>query len=384
MFLDTVNRRNRILIDESIRLHQEGILEPDSYILDMDTFRSNSKMILEKANEFKIDLYFMLKQLGRNPILAKELIEMGYKGAVVVDFREAQVMMDHYIPLGNVGHLVQTPKHLLKKIIRYGAEVMTVFSMEKLTEINDVSKSLNCVQDVILKVSGEQDLMYSGQMSGIELTNLDAFLGEAMNLENIRIVGATAFPCYLYNQDSETIEETPNYFSVIKAIEIMKDKGFDIKQINVPSTTCVSTLEIMAKGKGTMGEPGHGLTGTTPMHAHRDLDESPAVIYLSEISHNFRGKSYCYGGGHYRRSHVKNCLVSSGSNDVYDIVNPVDDNSIDYTFEIGSVHEVSSSVIMAFRFQLFVTRSKLVLIEGLQTGKLNIMGTFDGLGRLYE
>ena len=73
----------------------------------------------------------MLKQIGRNPYLAKQLMDMGYKGAVVVDFREAEIMMQHHIPIGNVGHLVQVPKGLLPKVVAYKPEVITVFSLEK-------------------------------------------------------------------------------------------------------------------------------------------------------------------------------------------------------------------------------------------------------------
>ncbi|WZU02254.1 hypothetical protein MGH68_04345 [Erysipelothrix sp. D19-032] len=33
-----------------------------------------------------------------------------------------------------------------------------------------------------------------------------------------------------------------------------------------------------------MGEPGHGLTGTTPAHAYRDLEELP-LYFISAKSH---------------------------------------------------------------------------------------------------
>ena len=131
MFLDAVNRRNRPLIDVVTSFHQNGTLEPDSYIIDIDTLMRNAELILEEAKSRNIDLYFMLKQIGRNPVIAKKLVDLGYIGAVVVDFREAEVMMNHGIPLGNVGHLVQTPKCMLEKVVAYGTEVFTIFSMEK-------------------------------------------------------------------------------------------------------------------------------------------------------------------------------------------------------------------------------------------------------------
>ena len=80
---------------------------------------------------------------------------MGYKGAVVVDFRCAQTMIDNNIPLGNVGHLVQTLKSKLKSFIAYGVEVFTVFTKEKMHEINEAAQSVDKIQDIIVKVSSE-------------------------------------------------------------------------------------------------------------------------------------------------------------------------------------------------------------------------------------
>ena len=49
----------------------------------------------------------------------------------------------------------------------------------------------------------------------------------------------------------------------------------------------------------TQVEPGHGLTGTTPLHAVDDLVEDPAVAYVSEVSHLWNGRAYVFGGGLY-------------------------------------------------------------------------------------
>ena len=113
------------------------MIQPDSYVIDLDTLLSNAKLILNEANRQGIELYFMLKQLGRNPYIAKELVKLGYSGAVVVDFREAQVMMRHQIPIANVGHLVQAPKCLLQELVDYGCKYYTVFSLEKIKDLNE-------------------------------------------------------------------------------------------------------------------------------------------------------------------------------------------------------------------------------------------------------
>ena len=38
------------------------------------------------------------------------------------------------------------------------------------------------------------------------------------------------------------------------------------------------------------------MSGTTPLHAVRDLPERPAVCYVSEVSHLHAGRAYCFGG----------------------------------------------------------------------------------------
>lgn len=381
MFLKTVMNRNPQLIETAVQLHQTGQIMPDTYVLDYDQILENARNIYNEATAQGIILYFMLKQIGRNPVIAQALCGMGYAGAVVVDFREAQTMMAHHIPLGNVGHLVQTPRHLLREIMEYGAEVFTVFSFEKLHEIHATARSLGIIQEVILKVVDEQDVLYRGQEAGIELSELEHFLNRADSLDHIRIVGATAFPAFVYAIDAKDIQKTPNYDTIMSAVDLMKNRGLDIKQINAPSTTSVHTLKKMNHTGITHGEPGHGLSGTTPAHAYRSLIEGPSVVYVSEISHNFRHKGYCYGGGHYRRSHVHDALIIEGNHRRLVKVMPMDPTAIDYYFELNTAANVSSTVIMAFRFQIFVTRSRVALIKGIHKGNPELIGIYDSSGR---
>ena len=91
MFLDKLCKTNPNLIQTAVHMHQQEQIMPDTYVVDVDQFLENAKAILQKANEQNIELYYMLKQIGRNPYLAKELEKIGYKGAVVVDFKEAEI-----------------------------------------------------------------------------------------------------------------------------------------------------------------------------------------------------------------------------------------------------------------------------------------------------
>ena len=112
---------------------------PDSYIIDVDIFLENAKKILNEAKKYGIKLYYMTKQIGRNPYLGKKLQEMGYSGVVAVDFREAEIFINNNLKIGNVGHLVQIPKNMLRKVIKTNPEIITVYSYEKAEEISEIA-----------------------------------------------------------------------------------------------------------------------------------------------------------------------------------------------------------------------------------------------------
>lgn len=384
MFIRQLKERNPNLIEAGFILHEEGLILPDTYVIDVDTLIDNAKKILGEANNLNIDLYFMLKQIGRNPYIAKELVKLGYKGAVVVDYKEALVMKKNNIPISNLGHLVQTPKSLLREFIDYGVDYMTVFSLDKIKDINNEAKKLNKVQKILLKVVGNKDIIYSGQEAGFRLDELNDLVDEVTKLNNVIIDGVTSFPCFLYNDEINDIKATNNFSTLFEAKKILKDKGINISNINVPSTTSVHTLKMMKGYDITSAEPGHGITGTTPLHAYKVLDEIPCIIYVSEISHNFDKKAYVYGGGYYRRSHLKEAIVGKKFNYDYFRVEHPDDSSIDYYISLDRMANINDTVIMAFRFQVFVTRSNVCLLRGLKDNKLEIIGTYTALGEIYE
>ena len=386
MFLNQTIRRNRELAETAFMLHQEGRILPDSYVVDVDAFLENARRLLHKAEENHIKLYFMLKQIGRNPYLAKALVELGYSGAVVVDYREGLVMMRHNIPIGNVGHLVQVPGALIKNMVAYGPEVMTVYSREKIMEIQAAAAELGRRQALMLRVYGDFDMIYSGQTAGFHLDELkETAIWIKTECPQLEIKGVTSFPCYLYDETAGDVLPTRNLETVKCAVEILKSCGVDVTLVNTPSATCCHTIDKMVEFGGNCGEPGHGLSGTTPMHAEHDLEEIPAVVYVSEVSHNFMGNAYCFGGGHYRRSHVKHVLVGKSLKDSRDLtVIPPTDESIDYHFGISEECTVGDTAVMAFRFQIFVTRSDVALVKGIRKGCPEIIGIYDSQGRKKE
>lgn len=381
MFLNKVLELNPDLVDAAVFFHKRGDLLPDTYVIDMDRLALNAGNLKKTAEAESVSLYFMLKQVGRNPAIARLLADMGFAGAVAVDYREALEYVSLGIPLGNVGHLVQTPKAALPPILAARPEIMTVYSIEKAREINNICAGARMVQDVMLRVVDEGDILLPGQTGGFSLARLPEAVDVLLELPHIRIAGVTAFPCLLYDDKSGEILPTHNSQTVLNAAAWLRDRGLHITQVNLPSATCTASIPLIHRLGGTHGEPGHAFTGSTPLHAEKTCAEIPSIVYLSEISHTEDGCSFCYGGGHYRRSHMKLALVGDRKKHrVVPVRSPSAEN-IDYYFTLEGLYPVSESLIMSFRTQIFVTRSSVALVNGLSQGTPHVSGVYTSSGQ---
>ncbi|SBW11112.1 putative amino acid racemase [uncultured Eubacteriales bacterium] len=380
MFLQKTLTANRALIDFAFTAHARGNLLPNTYLLDLDALTANAAAMLAAADEHGVSLYFMLKQLGCNPEVARRLTDLGFSGAVAVDSREALQYKRAGIPLGNIGHLVQIPDGALGELLDTRPQIVTVYSLEKARKISALAGARGMVQDLMLRVVGRDDMLYSGQAAGFPLEELPQAAEVLKALPHVRVAGVCAFPCFLYDESAGDILPTSNTDTVRAAAGILQELGCPITQLNMPSATCARAIPKVAAAGGTHAEPGHGLTGTTPWNLGH-AGETPALVYLSEISHNYGGKGYCYGGGHYRRGHMARALVGTSIDSAQELgVTPPDMDSIDYHFTLERPCAVGDAVVMAFRTQIFVTRSDLALVEGLVSGTPRVTALYDALG----
>ena len=370
MFLKTVMERNQPLVRLGIEWQQNGVILPDTYLLDYDTILENARSIKQAGDANGVQNFFMLKQIGRNPLIARALTDMGYVGAVCVDFREALTMVENQIPLGNVGHLVQIPRAALKKILRAKPVIVTVYTLEKAREISVVCTELGLHQKLMLRVLGEGDMLYSGQYGGFELQELDSAVRAIEAMPNVEVGGVCSFPCFLYDEAAQDILPMPNLRTVQTAAEMLRARGYRDLMLNTPSATCTHSIPMIAAAGGTHGEPGHGLL----LHGQ---DVVQAVAQQVEAQHDQNH----YGGGHYRRGHMKNALVGTTPENAKVVpVLPPDDSSIDYHFELQQNCPVSAAAVMAFRTQFFVTRSRVAVVKGLSSGKPELAGLYSALG----
>lgn len=382
MFLEKTIERNPALVEAAIALHKSGVITPDTYVMDVDQIEENARLLAEEAKQQGVNLYMMTKQIGRNPELAKRIAAAGLEKAVAVDAWEALVLAEAGIALGHVGHLVQVPNGMIKDILSYRPEVMTVFSLDKAQAVSKEALRQGIVQKLLMRVVGQNDRAYAGQEGGfLEADWLDA--AEAIQaLPGVQLAGVTAFPCFLYEEGQ--VRPTENAKTVGRAAKAIEEGlGIELEQVNIPSANSVQTLKLVAQLGGTHGEPGHALTGTTPLHAVHDLPEKPAMVYVSEVSHFVQDEAYVYGGGFYRRSCVQKALVDGKNRVLVDAYEPSPD-MIDYCATIDAAnqnYQIGDTVIYAFRTQIFMTRSRVALVEGIQSGSPTLIGIYDGLGR---
>ncbi|MGN7175543.1 amino-acid racemase [Paenibacillus sp. FSL R5-0490] len=376
MFLDVTKRRNPKLIQSGVTLHQSGQIPPNTYVIDLDILGENVAALAKTAKNHDFTLYFMSKQLGRLPFIGQFIAEHGIEKAVAVEFDEAKTLAEGGVEIGNVGHLVQPGKNQWQEVLSWNPEVITLFSLARARQLSEAAVHSGTVQDVLLRVYAEGDMIYPGQQGGFRLEKLDEELPELAGLPGINVAGVTTFPNFQLSEDKKSMEPTPNFTTLLKAKDILEKKGITVKQVNGPSATSCETIPFLAEQGVTHGEPGHALTGTTPLHAYRDLPEKPAIVYVTEVSHQDQEHYYVIGGGYYGRSHLTGCLVGSDEKDILKqyvkAIEPAPE-AIDYygAIEKPDGFQVSEgdTAVFSFRTQVFVTRAHIALVKGIQSGK---------------
>ena len=391
MFLSATLKRNPELVEAAAEMHRAGELLPDTYVLDLDAVEANARLLADAADKLGIELYFVSKQFGRNPLLI-EAIARHIPLATAIDFQEARTLVAAGAGIGNLGHLVQIPESGIPEALRWEPRVMTVYSWEKARSISEAAEAHGKAQPILLRVVGDGDFFYPGQEGGIPIEHLPKVARRiSEELPSVRIQGVTSFPCILFDRSSKTFSPTPNLDTLLEAKEILEGCGISVSQVNVPSATCAATLPLLHEVGATHAEPGHALTGTTPLHAH-DLaqPEIPAMVYISEVSHLLPDdRPVVFGGGFYPRARVRSAQVLSTDRRREAVrldVEPESAENIDYYRTLarperdGAVR-VGDTVVFSFRTQIFVTRSQVAVLSGLRTGNMTLAGIFDSLGR---
>ncbi|WP_329455423.1 alanine racemase [Streptomyces sp. NBC_01497] len=385
MFLDTVLTRNPSLVDTAAALHRSGVIPPDTYVLDADAVEANAALLATEAERLGLTLWFVVKQLGRNPELIRA-ISRHIPDFAAIDPIEARLLHATGARAGNLGHLVQIPPRDLPEMLAWRPEAVTVFDLANARAVSAAATELGLVQDVLVRLEGAPGSVYPGQEGGVPLEQLDEFAARAERLPGIRIAGITAFPCVLCDPVSGLPAPTPTFELALKAKDLLASRGHGDMKLSAPSATSMASLPLLAELGATHGEPGHSLTGTTPLHAvDPHQPEQPAYVYVTEVAHTLAdGRPALHGGGFYARAGIREALLPTSG--VRLAVHPSPAENIDYYRLLDAPGRaddarVGDTAVLAFRTQIFVTRSTVAVVSGLSTGSPRLSGLYDALGR---
>ncbi|MCP4316912.1 MAG: YhfX family PLP-dependent enzyme [Hyphomicrobiales bacterium] len=380
MFLDVLRRRNPQFIEAAIALHQEGLIPANAYVLDLDAAEENARLFKADADRHGMKVFAMTKQVGRNSGFCHALMRGGVDRAVAVDMACAVACKRAGMTVGHLGHLVQVPRHEAGPAVRnIKPDFWTVFSDQKAREAAEASDRDGRRQDLMARIQTEGDIFYRGHEGGFAADDIVAVAEMMDGLAGGRFAGITTFPALLFDNETGKVKPTPNLATLSKAAEKLAKAGRSDIEINAPGTTSSIVLDALADAGATQCEPGNGLHGTTPLHALEDLPERPAVLYLSEVSHQHGGRAYCFGGGLYidpvfpdydvKAIVSREPTTESSAMASVEIPPP---SAIDYYGMIDTSGPVKpqagNSVVFGFRGQAFVTRAFTVGISGVSTG----------------
>ena len=398
MHLSFLRARNPDLIDYGIFLLEHGLIEPDSYVLDLDSITNNANRLGELSVKNNLNLYFMTKQLGRNPEVARRVLEAGspnslnrsgekasgFTGIVAVDFREARHLHSAGLQVRHIGHLCQVPRYAWDAALDMKPDVITLYSQEKAAELSAAAERRGIVQNILMRIRDEGDIFYQSQEGGFPLKTLTESLDILEKLKGIRVAGLTSFPCFLYDADQKKALPAPNAYTLRRGAELLRERGIPCSQLNMPSCNSLATIPLAAELGATHLEPGHSLIGTNPDNFDETEPLTPAILYMSEVSHNIDGRSCCFGGGYYRRGNIRNALVKTSFGLEETEVSTPSLEAIDYHLELSGLFPPGSPVCMAFRTQIFVTRSHVALVEGLSRSRPALLGIWDSHGQFIS
>lgn len=380
MFLDVLRRRNPAFILAAQALHQAGEIPANSYVLDLDAVTANARLLRDEGDRLGLKVFAMTKQVGRQTGFSKAVMAGGIDRCVAVDMACAIACQNAGLRVGHLGHLVQVPRAEAAMAARdLAPDYWTVFSDGKAMEAAAASRAAGREQAILARVQTQGDTFYRGHEGGFAAEAAVEAARRIDTLEGAYFAGITTFPAQLYDHASRKVRHTPNLATLQRTADALRRAGFAELEINAPGTTSLVTLQALAEAGATQVEPGNGLHGTTPLHAVEDLPETPAVLYLTEVSHLHAGRAYCFGGGLYIDpvfpDYDVQALVGPAPTTNATALRSVEippPAAIDYYGMIdasgSAAPRTGDTVVFGFRGQAFVTRAYAVGIAGVSTG----------------
>lgn len=395
MFLKPLIRRNRAFIEAVVSLHQAGKIPANSYMLDLDTMQANAQIMTDEAEKLGLKLFAMSKQFGRNPAAFDALAQGGIERYVAVDMAGARRIHIAGYKVSHIGHLVQIPREEASAAAQMKPEYWTIYSYDKAKEVSDACVQVGHTQNILARIFAGGDTFYMGHEGGFPAEEIVKVADTCDALPGGRFAGVSTFPALLFDPETDEVVPTPNLKTLEKTAEALVAVGRTNVEINAPGTTSSIVMPGLADAGATQVEPGHGLTGSTPLHAVRDLPERPAMLYLSEVAHTYNSRPYCFGGGlyidpvfpDYQVQALVGADPDAALNNVVDATLPPP-SAIDYYGLLdpneGKPAHTGDTVIFGFRAQAFITRAYVVPISGIASGESKVEGIWFTDGRKID
>jgi predicted amino acid racemase len=387
MFLEATTQQNPDLIGFAARLHHDLAIAPNTYVIDADTVAANAARTAYAGRVNGIALNVMTKQFGRNPRIAQLICDAGLDRFVAVDVDEARVLWRAGLRVAHVGHLVGTAAYDAEEVVAHRPDAITVYNLTQARRIDAATRSQPGGQRIFLRMYDPKAQYHPCQHGGFVIDQLDATLAEFASLRGVTVAGVTTHPCLDYDYDTGEGGATPKLALLRAAAQMIAARFGQPVEVNAPGVTCIATMPLLRSEGASTAEPGSSLTGSTPLNAFGVQPEVPAVVYVSEVSHTFGEHVYTFGGGFYPRGHVQGALLGRDgkmpSTYLAAVSNPAE--AIDYHGELANPGDadvqVGDTAIYAFRNQIFVTRARVAVVEGLQDGRARVTGVYDSLGQ---
>ncbi len=399
MFLQHLLDRNPNLLDAAVPLHQAGAIPANTWLYDLDTIASNARIQAAEAKRLGLTTFVMTKQFARNPMVAATALANGLDKTVAVDMVCAHVLSRHGLPVGHIGQITQIPKHQIDSALGTSPAYITVYSIEAAERISQSAGRLGMDQPLLVRVFGDDTVSFSGQEGGFHEEVVVDAVREIARFPNVGVVGTTAFPVveYTFERDQMPPGFLPNMQTIVDAARRIESKlGIEMRVINAPGNTSAETFSMLSEAGATHVEPGHGLLGTTisQMKLGSSL-ERPSYVYVSEISHHYRGKAYAFGGGIWSLmaglfDQEWSFQVLVGSDAESARANVLDyahiPQIIDYHLPIeqGARCKVGDTVVFPIYTQAQMTRSYTAAVSGIGAGYPVVEGLFDHAGTMLD
>jgi len=398
------------MIKAAAQLHRSGEIPVNTYLIDLDTVKRNAEIVKNEVTKAHLTAYLCAKQIGRNPLVCRVVMNAGIEKTIAMDIEGMKILRRYGIPVAHVGHFGQIPTSEILHVLQdVQPDVITVFSSDKARQISDFASKIGKTQNLLIKIVGDADYLSNPVPGGFTPEESIAIVRSVSRLKGVKVVGVTTYPACSFDIRSHDYSVSANFANMMTAASKLKSElGVEIQQVNAAGRNCARTMAMLAENGATHVEPGHAFTGTLPDMAFYDAPETPAVCYVTEISHMAGSLPQAFAD-----SMMTTALIGSVKNVtdyeyIYAVVGDDPDKIVQNKVPVipqrywhndaawqmyctllpgGDVKvNVGDTVIAGFRPQIYRAPGspKVAVVSGIQQKKTRLLGLFTRSGLLID